>query len=248
MRKFKLTVEYDGSGYCGWQFQTNGLTVQELMEKAVGKIVKTRTHIMGAGRTDAGVHARAQVAHFSADTAMSLIELQKAFNSLLPKDIVVTEVEEVGEDFDARYSAKKKIYRYTILNRDYPSALGWNRCWFIQLPLDREAMERASSCLIGEHDFLAFRATNSDTKTTVRKLYRLDIFREGDFIHMEFEGSGFLKYMVRNIVGTLVLVGKGKMSSEEVKRILESRDRQNAGPTAPPQGLCLIEIFYELKQ
>ncbi len=245
MRKFKLTLEYDGSNYHGWQVQPNGLAVQEVVEKAVEIIVQTRTHIMGAGRTDAGVHAKAQVAHFSADTRMSPVEIQKALNSLFPRDIVVAHIEEVSEDFDSRYFAKKKIYRYSILNRDYPSALGWNRCWFIQSPLDWEAMERASACLIGRHDFSSFRGANSDTKTSVRELYRLDLIREGDFIHLEFEGGGFLKYMVRIIVGTLVLVGKGKLAAEEVVKILESCDRQNAGPTAPPQGLCLIKIFYD---
>jgi len=167
-----------------------------------------------------------------------------ALNSLLPRDIVVTRVQEVGKDFHAQMSALKKIYRFTILNRMVPSALHYRRCWFMQFPLDVPAMRMAARILVGEHDFSAFRASNCEARNPVRKVLRIDIQRQDDFIQFWIEGTGFLKHMVRNIVGTLVQVGRGRGDPEKVREILDSGDRKQAGPTAQPQGLTLVQVFY----
>ncbi len=246
-RKFKLIIEYDGTGYHGWQVQPNGITIQEVMQDRLQKIIGEKASVVASGRTDAGVHAEAQVAHFHTASTMTAYQFMMAFNSLLPHDIVVKNVAEVSDDFHAQRSAIRKIYRYTILNREYPSALLRNRCNFIQYPLDVPAMERAKTYLEGRHDFSAFRASNCEARNPVREIYKIDISKTGDFITLEFDGNGFLKYMVRNIVGTLIQVGRNKMPAQEVKTILESRDRKTAGPTAKPYGLCLVEVFYDDK-
>lgn len=244
MRKIKLVVEYDGTKYFGWQFQPNGITVQEVLEKILLRVTKEKTNVVGSGRTDSGVHAEGQVAHFVTNSRMNGQEFLKALNSLLPRDIVVKNVEEVSGDFDARRSAVKKIYRYTILNQDHPSAFAYSRSMFVQQDLDIEAMKQAAVHLIGRHDFTSFQGPNSEAKSPVRELYRIDIERKDNYIILYFEGEGFLKYMVRNMVGTLVEVGKGRISPGAMKDILESRNRKNAGPTAQPQGLCLVKVFY----
>lgn len=245
MRKIKLVLEYDGSKYHGWQFQRNGISIQEAVEKILTRVTKEKTNIVGSGRTDAGVHAEAQVAHFVTHSRMKGEEFLKALNSLLPRDIVVKQVEEVPIEFDARRSATRKIYRYTILNQDHPSAFDYGRSMYIQYPLDVPAMKQAVPHLLGRHDFTSFQGPNSEVKSSVRELYRIDIERNKNYIVLYFEGNGFLKYMVRNIVGTLVEVGKGRMQPGRVREILELRDRKKAGPTAQPQGLCLVKVFYE---
>ncbi|GJL78377.1 MAG: tRNA pseudouridine synthase A [Nitrospinaceae bacterium] len=244
-RRIKLVVEYEGTRYHGWQVQPNGISIQEVLQDCLKKITKEKKPVIGSGRTDAGVHAQGQVAHFETQSQMTPHQFLMAFNSLLPHDIVVKEVAEVAETFHAQRSAVRKIYRYTILNRDYPSALDHDRCWFIQYPLDIEAMREAKAYLEGKRDFSAFRASNCEARNPVREINKIDICKNGDFIELHFDGNGFLKYMVRNIVGTLVMVGRGKMQPEDVERILESRDRNNAGPTARPYGLCLVEVFYD---
>ena len=243
-RKIKLLIEFDGSSYHGWQFQANGLTVQEVLEKCIHKIVKKKTTLYGSSRTDAGVHAEGMVAHFTTISKMTEEEFIKAFNSLLPFDIVVKKVSVVPMEFDARRSAGKKIYRYTILNRNFPSALLYGRVLFVPLPLDISAINRAKRYLIGEHDFTSFRASNCSAKSPIRKLDKIDLLKKGDFIYLTFKGGGFLKHMVRNVVGTLVQVGKGQLKASDVKRILESKDRSQAGPTAQSQGLCLVSVEY----
>jgi len=244
MRKIKIILEYDGSAYSGWQRQPNGMTIQEVLEQCLCTITGEKTALIGSGRTDAGVHAEAQTAHFVTSSAMTERQFLKALNSLLPGDIAVREVAEVAEGFNARRSAVRKQYRYTILNRDYPSALHRGRAWFIPYALNLTAMRRAAKHLKGEHDFSAFRAANTDNNYPVRRLFRVDLKKDGDFIHLTFEGSGFLKHMVRIVVGTLAEVGRGRMSAKQVKDILDSRDRSRAGPTAPPHGLCLVEVVY----
>lgn len=244
MRKIKLVVEYDGSRYCGWQFQLNGNSVQETLEKILKRVTKEEIIVVGSGRTDAGVHAEAQVAHFVTHSRMTEPEFLRALNSLLPRDIVVKQAKDVSLDFDARRSAIKKIYRYTILNQGYPSAFAYSRSMFIQFPLDIEAMKQAAVHLLGRHDFTSFQGAKCETKSSVRELCRLDIERKDNFIIFHFEGKGFLKYMVRIIVGTLVEVGKKKIPPARMKEILESRNRKNAGPTAQSQGLCLVKVFY----
>lgn len=244
-RKLKLIIEYEGTRYHGWQVQPNGLTIQEVLQSCLKKITQEEMSVVGSGRTDAGVHAEGQVAHFRTESSMTPHQFLMAFNSLLPNDIVVKEVAEVPDEFHAQRSAVRKIYRYTILNREYPSALLHDRCNFIQTPLDVKAMQSAKSYLEGKHDFSAFRASNCEARNPVREIYKIVIAKKEDFITLDFDGNGFLKYMVRNIVGTLIQVGRKKMQAEEMKTILESRDRKNAGPTARPYGLCLVEVFYE---
>jgi len=215
-----------------------------VLEDSLQAITGKKTVVTGSGRTDAGVHAEAQTAHFVTASAMTELQFLKALNSLLPGDISVREVAEVAEDFNACRSAERKRYRYTILNRDCPSALHRGRVWFMPHDLDLAAMRRAAKYLRGEHDFAAFRAANTKNKNPVRELFRIDLQKERDFIHLTFEGNGFLKHMVRIVVGTLVEVGRGRMSARQVKDILASRNRRQAGPTAPAHGLCLVEVTY----
>jgi tRNA pseudouridine38-40 synthase len=243
-RKIKITLEYEGGKYQGWQVQPTGPTIQSVLQETLSQITQGKTTVIGSGRTDSGVHAEAQVAHFVTDRNLTERQFLMALNSLLPRDIVVTRVQEMRADFHAQISALKKIYRFTILNRPYPSALHYRRSWFMQFPLDVFAMQKAAQILVGEHDFSAFRASNCEARNPVRKIIRIDIERQDDFIQTWIEGTGFLKYMVRNIVGTLVQVGRGKWDSEKVREILDSRDRKQAGPTAQPQGLTLVQVFY----
>ena len=243
-RKIKLLIEYEGSAYHGWQFQTNGLSVQEVLEKCIQKIVKRKTTLHSSGRTDAGVHAEGMTAHFTTVSKMTEGEFLRAFNSFLPHDIIIKEVSVVPMDFHARRSAGKKTYRYTILNRSYPSALLYRRCLFIPFPLDISAMRRAKNYLVGKYDFTSFRAANCGAKNPVREIFKIELIKKGDFVFLVFEGGGFLKHMVRNIVGTLVQVGRRQIKPSYVKLILESKDRRKAGPTAEPQGLCLVDVEY----
>ena len=230
MRKIKLVIEYDGYKYHGWQVQPNGITIQSVLEEKLRLITKKKTSVIVAGRTDAKVHAEAQAAHFVTPSRMTPREFLMALNSVLPKAISIKKVEEVDSNFHARKSAKGRIYRYTILNRDYPSALQRRYSWFIPRPLDLPAIRRAKKCLIGRHDFSAFRASGCNVGSPVKELYRIDMRRKGDFLEFTFQGNGFLKYMVRNIVGTLAMVGRGQMKAGHVEAILKSRNRQLESP------------------
>ena len=183
-------------------------------------------------------------AHFITESKMKPFEFLFALNSHLPLDISVKEVRKVPMSFNARGSAKRKLYRYSVLNRDYPSALNYRRSWFIPHTLDIAAMRRAAKYFVGKHDFTSFRAGNCNAKTPIRILNRVEIFKKDGFLQFEFEGKGFLKHMVRNLVGTLVHVGRKKISARQVKTILEARNRRIAGPTAPAQGLCLVKVSY----
>jgi tRNA pseudouridine38-40 synthase len=243
-KKYLLIIEYEGTAYHGWQIQKNGITVQELVEKAVSKITKTKTTVLSSGRTDAGVHAEGMPAHFVTESKMKPFEFLFALNSHLPLDITVREVRKVPMVFNARGSVKRKLYRYTILNRDHPSALNYRRSWFIPHILDVAAMRRGAKYFMGRHDFTSFRAGNCNAKTPIRTLDRVEIFKEGGFLKLEFEGKGFLKHMVRNLVGTLVHVGRKRIPARQVKNILDAQNRRVAGPTAPALGLCLIKVFY----
>jgi len=243
-RKIKITIEYDGTAYQGWQVQATGPTIQGWLQETLHRITGETRAVVGSGRTDSGVHAEGQVAHFLTASTMTARQFLMAFNSLLPRDIVVTRVEEPGPDFHAQMSATGKIYRYTLLNRPYPSALHFRRSTFTQYPLDVGAMQEAAALLVGEHDFSAFRAGNCQAKSPVRRIFRIEFRRSGDFIEIFFEGNGFLKHMIRNIVGTLLNVGKGKITHGDVAAILASRDRGQAGPTAQPQGLALVRVYY----
>ena len=243
-KKYLLLIEYEGTAYHGWQVQINAITIQEVVEKCLSRILNTRTTVLSSGRTDAGVHSEGLPAHFVTESKMSMGEIQLALNSLLPHDISIREVGEVPMSFNARGSAKRKLYRYTILNRDYPSALNFRRSWFIPHELDITAMQNAAKYLLGEHDFTSFRAGNCNAKSPVRTMKSVEIIQQDDYLLFEFEGKGFLKHMVRNFVGTLIYVGKKKFPEEQVKTILEACDRKLAGPTAPSHGLCLIKVDY----
>jgi tRNA pseudouridine38-40 synthase len=243
-KKYLIIIEYEGTAYHGWQIQKNGITIQELLEKALSKITNTKTTVLSSGRTDAGVHAEGMPAHFVTESKMKPSEFQLALNSLLPHDITIKEIRNMPMSFNARGSAKRKLYRYTILNRNYPSALNFRRSWFIPHKLDIASMRRAAKYLQGEHDFTSFRAGNCNAKSPVRTMDCIKILKLNGYLFLEFEGKGFLKHMVRNFIGTLVYVGRKKFPAKHVKTILEARDRKVAGPTAPSHGLCLIKVVY----
>lgn len=245
MRNIKLLIEYDGTNYLGWQVQPKGPTIQGMIEKKLCLLTGETIHLIGSGRTDSGVHAFGQVAHFRTQSQMDVHSFQRALNSLLPPDIVIRKAEEVAEDFHARKSSKSKVYEYQILNRDLRSAFDKGRVWHIPQKLDLEEMKKAARCLAGEHDFSSFRSVGSPTRTPVRKVMRVGWKKsQKGLIRFEIEASGFLKQMVRAIVGTLVEVGRGKITVEAFQRILESKDRRIAGPTAPAQGLFLKKVKY----
>ncbi len=248
-RNIKLTLEYEGTNYHGWQTQagTGNATIQETLERAIKILAKEECKTVSSGRTDAGVHALGHVASFLTSSSMPAEAWAPALNYLLPEDIRVLSSGEEPHDFHARYSAVSKIYKYRILNRRTPSALYRHYAWHVNLRLNVTNMKQAASCLVGRHDFSAFRAAGCSAKTPVRTLTRVDIKKSGEFIELSLEADSFLQYMVRNITGTLVEVGLGRFSPGDVKRMLKSRDRTAAGRTAPPQGLYLVSVCYDVK-
>jgi len=245
VRNIKLTIEYDGTAFHGWQIQPGLRTIQGVIKERIAQITQGEVNLIGAGRTDAGVHAFGQVANFQTESFIELIALQRGLNSLLSPDIVIKGIEEVEEGFHARFSARSKIYEYHILNRSYPSALLRAYAWFIPHQLDLASMERCGRLLIGSHDFSSFRASGDESRHSVREVIRLEIERrQGDLIVIVIEANAFLREMVRSIVGTLVDVGRGKTTLEEFEKIFQARDRRQAGMTAPAQGLFLVEVKY----
>lgn len=245
IKNFKITIEYDGSGYHGWQRQKNDRTIQREIEKALHTITGQSITLTGSGRTDAGVHAYAQVANFKCETRLKAQDLLRGLNSLTADDIVIKACQEVEDAFHARYDAKSKTYVYRILNRPNPAAVGRQYAWHIRKELDREAMRAAITHLIGRHDFKAFEGTGSPRAHTTRNIYKAGLIENpDDGLIFEIEADGFLRFMVRNIVGTLVEVGLGKISPDEIKEILKSRDRARAGATAPAHGLFLKSVMY----
>ena len=245
MRTINLIIEYDGSNYLGWQIQPKGHTIQGVIQDRLKRLTGEPLQLIGSGRTDAGVHALGQVAHFKTESRMDANTFQRALNSLLPEDIVIRRAEEVEADFHARRSAKSKIYEYRILNRSTPPAVDRQYVWHVPQKLNLDEMKKATRNLVGEHDFSAFRSVGSPTRSSVRNILRADWKRgKRSVLRFEIEATGFLKQMVRAIVGTLVEVGRGKISAQEFKRILDSKDRKEAGPTAPAQGLFLKEVRY----
>ncbi len=244
-RNFKMIVEYDGTAYCGWQRQENGLTIQQVLEDAIGLITGEKVTVIGSGRTDAGVHALNQVAHFKSGSVLLLNNIYRGLNSVLPPDIVVKKMEEVSGEFHAQHDVVSKVYFYKICNQPLSPALGRNYFWHIRFPLDLQKMRKAAKYLIGTHDFSCFCATGTQVKDRVRTIMdiKINICDDG-LIEITVESRGFLKYMVRNIIGTLVDVGRGKRMPEEMKLIIESRNRKIAGVTAPACGLFLKEVKY----
>ena len=247
MRRFRLTLEYDGAEFQGWQIQARGRSVQGVVESALAQVTSAPLRIYAAGRTDAGVHARGQVAHFDAATRLSPTALCKALNAVLPEDVAAREVAEAAADFDARRDALSKRYVYRILRRRSRSPLRRRYGWHIRGPLALDAMAEATDLLKGTHDFAAFRGAPGGPpadEETRRSLDALRVVRESDEVRIVAEARSFLRYMVRNLVGTLVEVGQGRLSVPQVAQVLASRDRAAAGPTAPAHGLCLEEIRY----
>jgi tRNA pseudouridine38-40 synthase len=245
MRTIKLIIEYDGSNYLGWQVQPNGQTIQGVIQDRLKRLTGESSPLVGSGRTDAGVHALGQVAHFKTESRMDANTFQRALNSLLPEDIVIRRAEEVDAEFHARRSARSKVYKYRILNRVTPPAIDRQYVWHVPQKLNLDEMKKATHGLVGEHDFSAFRSVGSSARSSVRNILRADWKRgKGGLLRLEIEATGFLKQMVRAIVGTLVEVGRGKISVQKFREILESKDRKKAGPTAPARGLFLKEVKY----
>lgn len=245
MRNIKLVIEYDGTNYHGWQVQPNALTIQEVIENKIEIMTQQRVRLTACGRTDAGVHALGQVASFQTSSPIPVDGLRRGLNSLLPADIIIKSAQEVDEHFHPQFGAKRKTYRYVILNRELPSAIYRNYSWHLSKPLDVAAMQDASRNLIGRQNFSSFQAADPEPIDPVREVLKAEWSVEKQiFFCFTIEADGFLKHMVRNIVGTLVEVGKGKISREEFQKILCARDRRRAGMTAPPQGLFLLEVKY----
>jgi tRNA pseudouridine38-40 synthase len=244
MPTFKLTIEYDGTGYHGWQVQPGMSTIQGVLEHAMARIVGTHVHVRGAGRTDAGVHATGQVASLRADFRYPPDILQRALTSLLPPDIVVTRVERAPDGFDAQRWAQWKRYRYTLLTRPYPSALERRSALFVPHPLQIDAMVAGAKVLIGQHDFTSFQAAQSSAKHPVRQVFLAQFRQEGEHLLFEIAADGFLRHMIRIIMGTLLDVGRGKLTQDDLKAILEAKDRKQASKTLSPHALCLLEVGY----
>jgi len=245
MKNFKITIEYDGSEYHGWQRQAASRTIQGEIEKALATMTENRISVTGSGRTDAGVHALNQTANFRCATMLPPEVFLKGLNSLLPNDIVITSCESAPDQFHARYDVKSKTYHYRILNRPLPAAICRQYAWHIRKKLDLNAMQDALSCIVGRHDFKAFEGSGSPRNDSIRSILAVDLFKtDNEYLVLTIEGEGFLRFMVRNIVGTIVDVGLGKISPDEFKQILVSKNRNLAGITAPAHGLFLVDVKY----
>lgn len=245
MKRIKLTIAYDGTNYCGWQVQPNGITVEEVLNKALHKLTGENIQVIGASRTDSGVHALGNVAVFDSETTIPPERIAMALNQRLPEDIVIVKSEEVPLDFHPRYCECSKTYEYHIINTRIPIPTKRLTNYFVSYQLDFDKMRQAASYLVGEHDFISFCNVRTDVENTVRTIHALDIIQNGEEITIRITGNGFLYNMVRIIVGTLIRVGRGFYEPEKVKEILEAKDRKAAGVTAPAHGLMLVKIDYE---
>lgn len=245
MTRWKLTIEYDGTGFCGWQRQTHDLSVQQVIEEAIQKFAGETTVLHVAGRTDAGVHARGQVAHVDLARATNADEVQGALNfHVKPHRVAILNVEQSSEDFHARFSAKARTYKYTIINRRAPLALMADQAWHVARPLALDPMRKAAALLIGNHDFSTFRAHNCQAASPVKTLDLMDIEQDGAIITFTTRARSFLYHQVRNMVGTLAMAGTGQWSVGDFAAAFNAADRTKGGPTAPPQGLCFWEVAY----
>ena len=243
LRRIKLTLEYDGTEFSGWQVQPDQRTVQGELQESLSNMMGSQIKVIGSGRTDAGVHAVEQVAHADVTRDIPAANIMMGLNSSLERDVRVLNCEDTAQKFHAQRSATGKTYRYIILNGSRPTALDRNRVWYIRQPLDLEAMVEGAAHLIGEQDFAAFKSAGDET-FTVRNLRKVDIQKEGERIVLLFEANGFLKHMVRNLTGALVEVGQGKLVHDDIRRLLLGRSRENAPKKAPPQGLTLVQVTY----
>jgi tRNA pseudouridine38-40 synthase len=240
----KLTLEYDGSNYSGWQLQPRHDSIQGRIEAALERIFAEPVRVFGSGRTDAGVHAHGQVASISIPRPFDLGELQRALNSLLPADIVVREIVPAPDDFDPRRAARSRVYEYRVLNRKIASAFDYRYSWLVRDQLDLAAMNCAARIFVGDRDFAAFRSLGSEVKTTVRRVVSSEWTREANVLRYRVEANSFLRHMVRAMVAAMVDVGRGKLTVEKIATILAGRDRQAAPANAPPGGLYLVEVRY----
>ena len=269
LRNFRLRLQYDGTRFSGWQTQPQKRTVQQTIEEILSNLTQEKIHLIGASRTDAGVHAQGQIASFRTHSRLPAEKFFTALSGLLPEDISVIEIDEMTLDFHAIRSAQKKTYRYLLLSSPRAHPLLGTHAWHVWENLDLEAMRKAASFLVGEHDFSAFRGAKSGTKTSVRRIHRIEIKAHpaakvfpllvsaskirsqknpARILCLDIDGNGFLKYMVRNIVGTLVHIGKGRLPPRAIKEILSSQNRRNAGPTAPAKGLYLWKIQWKAEE
>ncbi|GAB5615559.1 tRNA pseudouridine(38-40) synthase TruA [Faecalimonas canis] len=244
MKRVKLTIAYDGTNYCGWQIQPNGITIEEVINKALSKLTGENVVVIGASRTDSGVHAMGNVAVFDTETTIPADRIAMAVNRILPEDIVVVKSEEVVSDFHPRYCNCEKTYEYHIVNTRIPIPTKRLTNYFVSYELDIDKMREGAAYLVGEHDFASFCNIKTDVDSTVRTVKELEILKNGDEITIRISGNGFLYNMVRIIVGTLIRVGRGFYQPEQVKEILEAKNRKAAGVTAPPHALMLMEIRY----
>jgi tRNA pseudouridine38-40 synthase len=255
MKKIRLLIEYDGTAYHGWQLQKDKITVQGVMEDSVLKVTGERARILGASRTDAGVHALAQVATFRTESRLDAGTIRRAMNAVLPEDIRILDASVIDDSFNPRDDAVKKRYFYIIANQRITSAFLFRYSWIVPQALKPDAMEKAAQVLIGKHNFSSFMGAGSDIKNTVREIYSINIERlekiafmtadiNGNFIKISIDANGFLRHMVRNIAGTLTEIGRGRIPPARMAKILESLDRKQAGQTAPPNGLFLEKIYY----
>ncbi|MFA5361920.1 MAG: tRNA pseudouridine(38-40) synthase TruA [Candidatus Omnitrophota bacterium] len=251
MRNIRLTIEYDGTNYAGWQTQRFSAsssirlkkkTIQETIEKALRIILREKVSLTASGRTDAGVHAEAQIANFRTNSILPLKKIQFSLNSLLPGDIAVTGIKEMPLDFHARFNARSKLYRYTIINREHRSVFLDKYAWHCYFPLDTVLMRKEAAVLVGKHDFKSFTASGGDQRSTTRVIREITIEKKRDVIVVSVRANGFLYNMVRNIVGTLVDIGRGRLGN--MRGILRAKDRKCAGMTAPAKGLCLVKVYY----
>ena len=246
MPRYKLTIEYDGTPFIGWQAQKDGPSVQERLQQAIKAFTGEDFVPRGAGRTDSGVHATGQVAHIDLSTTREPRVIRNALNNhLSPDPIAIISVEAVDDTFDARFSGVQRHYLYRILNRPAYIALDRNRAWFVPVPLDADRMNEAAQCLVGRHDFTTFRSINCQAKSPVKTLTALQLWREGNFILMTVRAPSFMHNQVRSIVGSLKLVGSGKWNVDNFRNALEAKDRKACGPVAPPEGLYLTRVDYD---
>ena len=245
--RIALGVEYDGRPYCGWQSQDDVMTVQDVLQEAVGRIADASVSVVAAGRTDAGVHALEQVVHFDTKAKRPLSAWVRGVNSELPDSIAVRWAHVVSEEFHARFSAEGRSYRYFLINRPVRSAVHAGHAGWFHLPLDIAAMQQAALCLLGEHDFSAFRAAECQAKSPVKRIISINIRKEGEMVVFDFSANAFLHHMVRNLVGCLVYVGKGKYPPSWLCEVLAGRERRKAAPTFMPDGLYLRRILYDAK-
>ena len=247
MRNIKLVLEYDGTNYHGWQTQPNVPTIQDTIADALAKLTKTPIQIIGAGRTDTGVHAEGQVANFQTASQMPIAAFQKGLNATLPRDIIVCSATEVPPAFHARFSATSRRYRYTILNREYPTALSRHTSYFFPTALDARRANQVCQILVGKHDFSAFQKTGSDRINPVCEIYEISCWQKAPYVYFEIEADSFLRGMVRAIVGTLLKCLRENDAEAQLHRILEAKNRGRAGTSVPAHGLSLIEVRYNPK-